>query len=135
MDSSVATRAVLATESPIVSDALPPVPTPSTRRPGASSWSVAMALAVTEMWRVCGTVMPGPRRMREVAAAQAVSVTQSSRQTRWVSVIHAVSKPRDSASWTWRTMTGSGWLARMPMSNFMGAAENRPKAPARQEVC
>ena len=50
-----------------------------------------MALAVTETWRVCGTVMPGPRRMREVAAAQAVSVTQSSRQTRWVSVIHAVS--------------------------------------------
>jgi hypothetical protein len=32
-------------------------------------------------------------------------------------------------------MTGSGWLARMPMSNFMGAAENQPKAAPRQEVC
>jgi len=50
-----------------------------------------MALAVTEKWRVWGTVTPGPRRMREVAAAQAASVTHSSRQTRWESVIQAVS--------------------------------------------
>ena len=39
-----------------------------------------MALAVTEMCRVCGTAIPGPSRMREVPSAQAVSVTHSSRQ-------------------------------------------------------
>ena len=70
---------------------LPPVPMPSTIRPGASSSRVRMALAVTEAWRVCGTVTPGPRRIREVASAQAVRVTQSSRHTRWVSAIHAAS--------------------------------------------
>ena len=52
---------------------------------------MAIALAVTETWRECGTVTPGPRRMREVAVAQAARVTHSSRQTRWESVIHAVS--------------------------------------------
>ena len=89
--SSVATRAVWRIVSPIVSAALPPVPIPHTTRPGASSSSVARALAVTDAWRVWGTVTPGPRRMREVATAHAASVTHSSRHTRWVSVIHAVS--------------------------------------------
>jgi len=71
--------------------ALPPVPTPTTARPGISSSRLAMALAVTEMCRVWGTVIPGPSRTREVPSAQAVRVTQSSRHTRWVSVIHTVS--------------------------------------------
>ena len=84
-------RAVCPSVSPIVCAALPPVPTPTTTRPGASSSRVTAALAVTEMCRVCGTVMPGPRRIREVASAQAVSVTHSSRQMRWVSGIQAVS--------------------------------------------
>jgi hypothetical protein len=78
----VAIRATFPTESPMVSAALPPVPTPITTRPSAISWRVAIALAVTEMWRVCGTAMPGPRRMREVPAAHAARVTHSSRQTR-----------------------------------------------------
>ena len=91
MCSSVAVRAVALIVSPMVWAALPPVPTPTTTRPSARSSSVAAALAVTEMWRVCGTVMPGPRRMREVATAQAVSVTHSSRHTRCVSVIQTVS--------------------------------------------
>ena len=91
MASRVAVRAVWPRVRPMVWAALPPVPTPTTTRPGASSSRLAAALAVTEMCRVCGTVMPGPRRMRDVASAQAVRVTQSSRQTRWVSVIQAVS--------------------------------------------
>src|SRR5262245_11891649 len=56
--------------------------------------------------------------MREVAVAHAASVTQSSRQTRCESVIHAVSKPSRSASWTWRTTSGSGSVARIATSNF-----------------
>jgi hypothetical protein len=67
------------------------VPTPTTTRPSAISSSVAAALAVTEMCRVCGTVMPGPSRTREVAAAHAASVTHSSRHTKCVSVIQTVS--------------------------------------------
>jgi len=94
-----------------------------------------MALAVTEMWRVCGTVMPGPRRMRESRSRrQAVSVTQSSRQTRWVSVIHAVSKPSDSASWTWRTMTGSGGCEDADVELHGRGRESTERA-ARQGVC
>ena len=91
MCSSVAVRAVSLIVRPMVCAALPPVPTPTTTRPSAMSSSVAAALAVTEMCRVCGTVMPGPRRTRDVAAAHAPSVTQSSRHTRCVSVIHTVS--------------------------------------------
>ncbi len=37
IDSIVAMRATFATESPMVSAALPPVPSPRTTRPGASS--------------------------------------------------------------------------------------------------
>src|SRR3989442_9246368 len=87
-----------------------------------------MALAVTEKWRVWGTVTPGPRRMRDVPRTHAVSVTHSSRHTRWESVIHAVSKPRDSASWTWRTIAGTGWLFMMPTSNFTARPGARPCA-------
>src|SRR3989442_12854495 len=87
-----------------------------------------MALAVTEKWRVWGTVTPGPRRMRDVPRTHAVSVTHSSRHTRWESVIHAVSKPRDSASWTWRTIAGTGWLFMMPTSNFTARPGPRPCA-------
>ena len=91
MRSSVAALPTCASDRPIVCALEPPVPTPITTRPGARSCSVAIALAVTETWRECGTVTPGPRRMREVAVAQAARVTHSSRQTRWESVIHAVS--------------------------------------------
>ena len=91
MDSRVAVLAVCRRVRPIVWAALPPVPTPSTTRPSASSARLATALAVTEMCRVCGTAIPGPSRMREVPRAQAVSVTHSSRHTRWVSVIQTVS--------------------------------------------
>lgn len=49
-----------------------------------------MALAVTDTCRVWGTVTPGPSLILEVACAQAPSVTHSSRQTRCVSVIQAV---------------------------------------------
>jgi hypothetical protein len=89
--SSVVMRAARCTLTPIVSALLPPVPMPSTMRPGASSSSVAMALAATDQWRVWGTVTPGPSLMRVVPSAQAVSVTQSSRQTRCESVIQTVS--------------------------------------------
>ena len=97
---------------------LPPVPMPRTMRPGASSSRVRMALAVTEAWRECGTVTPGPSLIRRVPSTQAVRVTQSSRHTRCVSVIHTVSKPSSSASWTCLTISGAGWVARMPRSNF-----------------
>ena len=96
--SSVATRAARCTLTPIVSALLPPVPMPSTMRPGAISSSVAMALAATDQWRVWGTVTPGPSLIRVVPSAQAASVTHSSRQTRCESVIHTVSYPSDSAS-------------------------------------
>jgi len=88
---SVVARPTCESDSPIVCALDPPVPTPMTTRLGARSASVAIALAVTETWRECGTVTPGPSRMREVAAAHAASVTQSSRQIRCESVIHAVS--------------------------------------------
>src|SRR5262245_48447025 len=91
---------------------------PSTRRSPARSWSVAMALAVTEKWRVWGTVTPGPTRILEVPGTQAVSGTPSSRQTRCESVIQAGSKPSDPASFTWRTIAGTGWWFMMPISNF-----------------
>jgi hypothetical protein len=97
---------------------LPPVPMPSTIRPGASSSRVRMALAVTEACRECGTVTPGPSLIRFVPRTQAVRVTQSSRQTRCVSVIHTVSKPSASASWTCLTISGTGCVARIPRSNF-----------------
>jgi len=89
--SSVAMRAARCTLTPIVSALLPPVPMPSTIRPGAISSSVAMALAATDQWRVWGTVTPGPSLMRFVPSAQAASVTHSSRQTRCESVIQTVS--------------------------------------------
>ena len=76
---------------PIVWAELPPVPMPSTTRPGASSSKVRTALAVTDTCRVWGTVTPGPSRMRDVAVAHAPSVTHNSRHTRCVSAIHAVS--------------------------------------------
>ena len=118
--SSVATRAAPCTLTPIVSALLPPVPMPSTMRPGASSSSVAMALAATDQWRVWGTVTPGPSFTRVVASAQAVSVTHSSRQIRCESVIHTVSYPSDSASRACRTTSGTGWLLTMPTSNCTG---------------
>ena len=96
--SSVATRAARCTLIPIVSALLPPVPMPSTMRPGAISSSVAIALAVTDQWRVCGTVTPGPSLIFEVASAHAASVVHSSRHTRCESVIQTVSNPSDSAS-------------------------------------
>jgi hypothetical protein len=46
--SSVAIRAARCTLTPIVSALLPPVPMPSTTRPGAISCSVAIAPAVTD---------------------------------------------------------------------------------------
>ena len=84
-------RATFCTLNPMVPAELPPVPMPSTIRPSAISARVAMALAVTDTCRVWGTVTPGPSLIREVACAQAPSVTHSSRQTRCESVIHAVS--------------------------------------------
>ena len=116
--SSVATRAARCTLIPIVSALLPPVPMPSTMRPGAISSSVAIALAVTDQWRVCGTVTPGPSLIFEVASAQAASVVHSSRHTRCESVIHTVSNPSASASCAWRATSATGWLLRMPTSNF-----------------
>src|SRR5262245_55964758 len=113
---------------PIVSALEPPVPMPRTRRSPARSWSVAMALAVTEKWRVCGTVTPGPRRIFEVPSAHAVRVTHSSRHTRCESVIQAVSKPSDSASLAWRTIAGTGWLFMMPTSNFTARPSARTRA-------
>ena len=71
---------------------------PSTIRPGAISSSVAIALAVTDQWRVCGTVTPGPSLIFVVASAHAASVIHSSRHTRCESVIHTVSYPSASAS-------------------------------------
>ena len=91
MVSSVAMRAARCTLTPIVSALLPPVPMPSTIRPGAISASVAMAEAVTDQWRVWGTVTPGPSLIRVVPSAHAASVTHSSRHTRCESVIHTVS--------------------------------------------
>ena len=89
MPSAMRGRPTSSRRSPMVWAELPPVPIPIITRPGASSSNVRIALAVTDTWRVWGTVTPGPSMIRDVAVAQAPSVTHSSRHTRCVSAIQA----------------------------------------------
>jgi hypothetical protein len=132
--SRVAIRAARCTLTPIVSALLPPVPMPSTMRPGAISSSVAMALAATDQWRVCGTVTPGPSVIRRVPSAHAASVTHSSRQTRCESVIQTVSYPSASASCACRTTSPTGSLLTIPTSNRISAARQSAPQPPTSEA-
>ena len=59
--------------------ALSPVPMPKATRPGASSWSVRSAEAVTAGSRDSGLVTAVMMVAREVLAAHAAAVTYSSR--------------------------------------------------------
>ena len=63
---------------PMARRAVKPVPTPKSMRPGASWFSVAMALAVTGAMRLDGTSTPVPSRILRVWTAAAPMATKQS---------------------------------------------------------
>ena len=77
---------------------------PSVSRPPEMSSSVTSSVAKGTGWRKFGDATSGPRRIRSVALAAAVSVgtapnhveSRSERQARW-SYVHAWSNPSSSA--------------------------------------
>src|SRR5262245_28212354 len=81
---------------------------PRRARPPDKSLRLAMAEAVTDGWRVNGFVIPVPSVILLVLAAQAVSVTYTSRARAWESGIKAMSKLISSSSLTSRGASGRG---------------------------
>ena len=77
--------------TPRLSGPLSPTPMPRRMRPGASSSSVAMALAMTVGWRPARWLTPGPRLMRLVDTASAPSMDIASRTAMCESVIQKTS--------------------------------------------